>query len=130
MRYGVDYPIQFDAFYLKQQKTSLKRKQYNNTNLHYQGTYEKDFLDEYYDNIDIVNGPTIKYKFNNENKVYFSDFYIKSKNIIVEIKSEYYYNLHLKRNLSKKEECIKQGYNFIFIINKDYYELNEILKIK
>lgn len=130
IKYGVCQPLQFYGFYLKQQNSSLLRKKYKDTHLYYQGTFEKDFLDKYYNNlnIDIKNGITIKYKFENKDCVYFSDFYITSKNLIVEIKSEYYYNLHLERNLSKQNYCIEQGYNFIFIINKDYDEFNKKIK--
>ena len=31
-------------------------------------------------------------------------------------------------NQAKRTATIKSGYNFIFIINKDYTELNRILK--
>jgi len=127
MRYGVYHPLQFEYFHLKQQKSALVRKKYNDTHLHYQGAFEKDYLDKYYNKIDIKNGPTIKYEFEDNDCIYFSDFYITSKNLIVEIKSDYYYNLHLKRNFNKKEESIKQGYNFIFIIDRNYSEFNEIL---
>jgi len=127
-KYGVEHVSQSKEIHLKQQKSGLKRKQYLNTVLYYQGTYEKDFLDKYINILDINNGPTIKYNFKDKNKIYFSDFYIESKNIIVEIKSDYTYNLHLEKNLSKQKYCIEQGYDFIFIINKDYSELNKKIK--
>lgn len=128
--YGVEHPIQNKNIHLKQQKNSLVRKKYKNTNLNYQGTYEKDFLNKYYNIIDIDSGVSIKYNFNNKEKVYFSDFYIKSKNLIIEIKSKYYYDLHLNQNLAKQKASISQGYNFIFIIDKNYNELNEKIKEK
>lgn len=127
-KYGVRHPSQFNEIHIKQQKSSLKRIHYHNSTLYYQGTYEKDFLDKYYNNIDIENGPTIKYNYEGDNNIYYSDFYIKSKNLIIEIKSDYYYKLHLNKNLTKQKSCIEQGYNFIFIINKDYSKLNEIIK--
>ena len=110
----------------EQQKFTIIKKKYNDTILHYQGTYEKNFLDIYYNNFYIENGPSIKYKYNDEYKSYFSDFYIKSKKLTVEIKSEYYYNLHLDKNLAKQKACIEQGYNFIFIINKNYDNFNKL----
>jgi hypothetical protein len=128
-KYGVEHISQSEIIHKKQQKSALKIKQYLTTKLHYQGTYELDFLDKFY-NDNIENGPTIKYIFENKEKVYFPDFYIKSKNLIVEIKSEYIYNKHLKQNLAKQKACIDQGYDFLFIINKNYNELNEKIKEK
>ena len=128
-KYGVEHPFQNNEILSKQQKSARKRKMYNKTNLHYQGTYEKDFLEKYINILDINNGLTIEYTYNNEKRYYFSDFYIKSKNLIVEIKSDYIYELQLEKNISKQKACIEQGYNFIFVINKNYSELNEKLNI-
>ena len=61
--------------------------------------------------------------FDNKNKIYFSDFYLENKNLIIEIKSSYTFNVDLKKNLAKQNACIEQGYNFIFIIDKNYDEL-------
>jgi predicted nuclease of restriction endonuclease-like RecB superfamily len=122
-RYGVEYPQQNLIFFNKQQISGFKMKKYKETNLTYQGTYELDFINEYYNKINIENGPTIRY---NDNKVYFPDFYLPEYNLIVEIKSEYYYNQYLSKNLEKQKACLKQGYNFIFIVNKDYTEFNKL----
>jgi hypothetical protein len=103
----VEIPMQSKQILSKQQKSALTRKQYHSTKLHYQGTYEKDFLDKYFNILDINNGPTIKYYLENKKKVYFSDFYIKSKNLIIEIKSDYTYNLQLEKNLAKQKASIK-----------------------
>ena len=35
----------------------------------------------------------------------------------------------LEKNLAKQKACIDQGYNFIFIINKNYNEFDNIIKI-
>jgi hypothetical protein len=43
--------------------------------------------------------------------------------LIVEIKSSYIYEREKKKNEAKKEAAINNGYNFIFIIDKDYTEL-------
>lgn len=52
------------------------------------------------------------------------DFYFKDKNLIVEIKSKYYYNLHINKNIAKQAACLKQGYNFVFVIDKQYDDFN------
>ena len=57
------------------------------------------------------------------------DFYLPDYNLIIEIKSSYTYNYDIERNITKKKYSIENGYNFIFIINKDYSELNSILGI-
>jgi hypothetical protein len=55
-----------------------------------------------------------------KNKIYFPDFYIPKLNLIVEIKSSYFYNLEEEINLTKKSYSELNNYNFIFIIDKDY----------
>ena len=95
-------------------------KKFNN--LTYQGSYELDFLEKFYDKFDIENGPSIPYLFEGKNKVYHSDFYIPSKNLIVEIKSSYILTLDIEIN-EKKEACLNKGYDYICIIDKDYSQL-------
>jgi hypothetical protein len=56
-------------------------------------------------------------------------FFIPEYNLIVEIKSSYTYNYELDKNQIKKDYCIKNGYNFIFIIDKDYLYFDNLLKI-
>lgn len=129
-KYGVEFPAQNLEIFEKTQKSQLKLKSYKNIN--YQGTYELDFL-IFCDKNNLLNrvskSKTIKYLFNESEKNYHPDFYIKDINLIIEIKSDYYYNLHLEKNLSKEKSTLKQGFDFIFIINKDYTEfLNKIKK--
>jgi very-short-patch-repair endonuclease len=122
-RYGVEYSMQNKDIHEKQQRSGLLRKKYNDTNIHYQGTYEKHFLDFCFENNIIVeNGPSVKYLFEGKSKIYHSDFYLEEKNLIIEIKSDYYYNKYLDKNLAKQKSCIQQGYDFIFLINKEYDE--------
>jgi len=126
-KYGVENPTQNKEIYKKQQKKALSRKKYKNTSLYYQGTYEKHFLDFCFENnIVVENGPSVKFLFENKNKIYYSDFYLKEKNLIIEIKSDYYYKKYLEKNFVKQKSCIEQGYNFIFIIDKDYTIFNNV----
>lgn len=125
-KYGTDSPMQNIMIFNKQQKSGFKMCEYNNVT--YRGSYELDFIKYCEENSIIVeNGPTIKFKFNNKNKVYFSDFYVPKYNLIVEIKSSYYYNRYLDLNLVKMDESMKQGYKFIFLIDKDYTKINEFI---
>lgn len=112
----------------KYMKNSYKISDYKDTNLYYQGSYELDFLEKYYNNMEIVNGKTINYIYENNNHSYLPDFYLPKLNLIIEIKSEYIYNLHLNKNLLKKQYSLSSGYNFLFIIDKNYEEFEKIIK--
>ena len=124
--YGVEYPAQNEMIFLKTQSNRFKIRRYNDM-IYYQGSYEKDFLEKYYDKI-IVNKPkSFLYIMNNKNKYYHPDFYLPEFNLIIEIKSRYTYELEYEQNMLKKQTCILNGYNYIFIIDKNYIELEKIL---
>ena len=129
-RYGVEYPMQVLEFSEKQQRNS-KRIKYYNENIYYQSSYEKDFLD-YVSNINILSkvsrGPTIKYN-NVSEKIHYPDFYIDEYNLIIEIKSDYYYYKYLETNKLKFNKAIEMGYNYMFIINKNYKYFNEFINL-
>jgi len=95
--------------------------------LYYQGTYEFDFLNNYYNKIEISKVKTIKYIYENCKKCYHPDFYYEKLNLIIEIKSDYTFNKELDKNLAKRKACIEQGYDFIFIINKKYEEFDKLI---
>lgn len=119
--YGVEYPSQNKEVFSKQQKSAFKILKYKDTNLYYQGTYELDFLEKYYNKLKISkNKKSIKYIYNNKIKYYHPDFYYKKLNLIIEIKSDYTLIKELDKNIAKRKYSLNQGYNFIFVINKDY----------
>jgi len=130
-RYGVEYPMQVLEFFNKQQNNSKKIKYYNGE-LYYQSSYEKHFLD-YINNMNMLNiierGFCIEYMYENIKKMHFPDFYISEYNLIVEIKSNYIYNKYLEKNISKMNKCIEMGYNYLFIIDKNYSVFNKIIGI-
>lgn len=105
----------------------LKIRKYNNTDLTYQGTYELDFLERYYNKVTIEKTNPIQYQLNENTHYYHPDFYLPDYNLIIEVKSSYTYEYDLDKNIAKKEYSIKSGFNFIFIIDKDYSELESIL---
>lgn len=124
--YGVNHPLQNINIFEKGQKTAFKRHKYKNVNIWYQSSYELDFLEKYYEKYkDIQRAPTIRYKFEDKQHIYYPDFFIDKLNLIIEIKSDYTYNRYLNKNIEKQKSCLKQGYNFIFIINKNYGEFNK-----
>jgi hypothetical protein len=130
-RYGVEYPMQVLEFCEKQQKNSKKIRYYND-DIYYQSSYEKDFLD-YLKNIDMLSkvtrGPIIKYNNGISDKIHYPDFYIEDYNLIIEIKSDYYYYKYLDINNLKFNKAIEIGYNYMFIINKNYKYFNEYMSI-
>lgn len=56
------------------------------------------------------------YIYNNKTHKYYPDIYIKSLNKIIEVKSNYTYNLDKEKNLLKRECCINAGLDFEFMI--------------
>jgi len=126
-KYGVEHVLLNEEIYKKMIRTSFKIKYYKNTPLYYQGSYEKDFLDKYFGEFTIMNGKTILYEQNDKKLKYYSDFYLPDYNLIVEIKSSIWYDKHIEKNLIKEKTCKEQGYQFIFIINKDYDNFNKLI---
>lgn len=130
IKYGSEFPAQNVDIFNKTQISQFKMKTYNG--IRYQGSYELDFLIFCDENglLDRISKPmTIKYRFDDSDRVYYPDFFIEDINLIIEIKSNYYYNLHLEKNLIKEEYTKRIGYDFIFIIDKNYSDfMNKIKK--
>ena len=127
-RYGVEYACQNDDIHQKQIESGYKLKKHL-CGLNYQGTYEKDFIDFCINNnITLTKSPFFNYELNNESKKYFPDFYYPKLNLIIEVKSTYYYNLHKKRNEAKKQSVLSNNYNYILIMDKNYDEFVNIIK--
>jgi hypothetical protein len=86
-------------------------------------------LNKYFDKFKIENGPTIKYKFNNKEKIYFPDFYLPELNLIIEIKNSYLFKKNYEI-INIKELYVKnKGYNYILILDKNYNEFKSIYGI-
>lgn len=121
LNYGVRNPSQSATLFEKSQKNGKRIKFHANTNLYYRGTYELHFLDFCFENkIIVLKGPSIEFQYNGKRRVYHSDYFIPDRNLICEIKSTYYYNKFIELNFIKMEETLKFGYNFIFVIDKNY----------
>lgn len=58
----------------------------------------------------------INYLMDEINRIYLPDIYIKSENKIIEVKSEYTYNLELEKNILKKQACLSIDLAFEFWI--------------
>lgn len=127
-RFGVENASQCAEIFSKQQKSRYEIFEFKNTGLFYQGTFELDFLNNYYDRFEIKKGPIIEYEFENSNKQYFSDFYLPKFNLIIEIKSTYTFHLAKEKNIEKQKKSISLGYGHIFIVDKKYQEFESLLR--
>ena len=92
-RYGVEYPTQNRDIFKKAQSTSFQTNLFKNSNLYYQGSYEKYFLElmEGKGLLDMVFvGKSYDYILNNKKCVYYSDYLFN--NFTIEIKSSWTYD--------------------------------------
>jgi hypothetical protein len=129
-KYGVEYTNQLESVWKKIQKSSYKTHDYKNTGIHYQGSYELDFLEYCTSNdIKISNGPSINYIFKGKKRKYYPDFIIENNNLVVEIKSTYTLNYDMECNIAKQNAVKLAGYNFIFVVDKNYKDLKEIIRV-
>jgi len=127
-KYGVDNPTKNREIFEKAQASSYRKIKYKDTDIIYQGSYELDFIKYCINNtITFEKGLTIDYILDNKNRKYHSDFYIPKYNLICEIKSLYTYNVDYNENIAKQEYTIKSGYNFLFLVDKNYTELQKII---
>jgi len=130
-KYQVDNPTKNINIFNKAQKNSYRIFQFGDTEISYQGTYELDFIKFCIsNNIDFMRGPTIDYLLENKNRKYHSDFFIPSENLVCEIKSSWTFNKDYNENIAKMNFTIESGYNFLFIIDKDYTKFKAYLNLK
>jgi hypothetical protein len=78
------------------------------------------FLKNNYKEEDIIVGysnvPEVWYDFEDERKRYYTDIYIQSENLCIEVKSTYTYELSFQQNQAKRKGAMDAGYNFVFRI--------------
>jgi hypothetical protein len=98
-----------------------------NTNLYYQGTYEKDFLDYMTKNNRInrvKRGERFNYFFNKLDRQYRSDF-LYDNDIIIEVKSSWTYgktdNEQRNLNIEKFKSVLNDGYRLIVVLDKMWF---------
>jgi len=127
-KYGVDNPMQDPNIFNKNQKSGYKFKDYKLPSgriIEVQG-YEPQMLDvlfeQGYKEEDLViqqrkEMPEIWYYTSDQKKHrYYPDIFIISENKIIEVKSEYTYDVNLEINLLKQQACLDAGYKFEFKI--------------
>jgi len=123
--YGFEYPIQNKEFFNKHSKNGFMLTYIDC--LSCQGSYEKHFVLEYKDKIKIENGLSIEYYYLGEKKIYHSDFYLPDFDLVVEIKSCYWYEIH-KDQCDMKEKYTRLRHNYIMILDKNYIEFEALIK--
>lgn len=134
-KYGVTHYAKTDEFrtivqspehLIKTIKGSLHKKEYtlpSGKTIIVQG-YEPQTIDlllQTYNEEDIVFGsdvPQFSY-FDGRHRKYNPDMFIPKENLIIEVKTEWTYNIRLKRNKLKKKAVLEAGYNFKFFIWSD-----------
>ena len=116
----------------KKYHNNFKKKKFKSTNLYYQSSYELDFLNYLelvgFDFGRIRNG--ISYY--DEQKLYFGDYLIDDK-YCIEIKSWWIEQLQEKKNpgsLAFKQQLVEKfGHTWIYLKDKNYSSINDILNI-
>ena len=58
---------------------------------------------------------------------YHPDYYLEKWNLIVEIKSHYWFQVHQEVCLAKQKASLEQGYDYIMIMDKNYEEFFQFL---
>ncbi len=124
LKYGCDYPSQNFNILYKQMMSAFTYKEYilpSGKKIYVQGyeVWALDLLLEEYLEEDIQT--SIDHRIivdyispDGKNHKYFPDIYIKSKNLIIEVKSTWTYKQHLEINNIKAQACIDNNYNFQF----------------
>jgi hypothetical protein len=121
---GVEHPLQNKNIFENKLKSSFKKKEFTfpSGRVEYVQGYEPHIIRElidHFDEDDIICGsglPEIWYMFDGKNHRYYPDIYIKSRNMIIEVKSDYTLISNLEVNLAKRQSCLDAGYKFWFTI--------------
>ena len=129
-RYGVEYPFQSPIIMYKAlsniKRSSFKFKKYISLSgkiyecRGYESYILKYLLDAGIDDSDLFCGinnvPVISYEYNGKNRKYFPDIFIKSKNMLIDVKSIYIFDREVEKNLTKQKYSKNAGFHHIIII--------------
>ncbi|MCK9529502.1 MAG: hypothetical protein M0R77_02900 [Gammaproteobacteria bacterium] len=120
-RYGVSNPSQVSEFRDKALKNSYKKKEYvfPSGKIEYCQGYEPQMIDwllsQGYEENDIIvsdiEKPEIWYEFDGKKRRYYPDIFIKSENMIIEVKSKYTFTLDKEKNNIKLSACRKLNFS-------------------
>jgi hypothetical protein len=136
-RYGTRHAMQNKELFDKMVKSSFSLKEITTPSgkiIHVQGYEEWGYLDlidmGFNENqIETSNGgnvPTIKYKHDNKDKVYYPDLGIPP-DLVVEVKSTYTFMRDYEKNMAKFKAVAEQGYNMlVWIYNRNRNDREQI----
>ena len=126
IRYGCKSPMQDPTVFDRSVKNRRNWKEYQLPSgkiIKVQGyePFALDLLCEIYNEDDIETSrkyvPNIWYfDKDNINRRYYPDIFIKSENLILEVKSTYFLNLEYDINMLKQQACLEAGYKFEFLV--------------
>lgn len=128
-RYGVRHPMQNFKVFQKVMRSRFKIKKYITESgkvINYQG-YEDVVIRFLLEDLNIPESQIITdrktipkiFYFNtilNKMSRYYPDIWLKSHNLLIEVKSTFTFNHHVEITLAKQSECKKQGINHIIVI--------------
>ena len=129
-RYGVEYAMQnptiFDKCMMNQLCGRYKYKEMTMPSgkiIKYQG-YENHVIKHLLNNeiseddlcLERANIPVISYEFEGRLRRYYPDIFIKSKKMLIEVKSTYTFNREVEKNIAKHIASKKSGFHHIIII--------------
>jgi len=121
-RYGVRHPMQNPVIADKQTKSAYKYKKYklpSGKEINIQGyeNFSMDLMIKEHSEEDIITDrndvPEIWYLHDNKKRRYYPDLFIKSLNLVVEVKSDYTVDLNPFVDELKKKATLNAGYNFL-----------------
>jgi hypothetical protein len=137
-KYGYICALQNPEVRMKANKSSYRRKPYTLpsgeiVNLQGYEGYALDLILNDNEESDILIGEkiiaeigSICYNMNETERFYYPDFYIRPKNLVIEVKSLYTYDNMLQENLLKRDSVLGKGLDFQFWI-MDKENLLEII---
>ena len=73
-----------------------------------------------------MNSLCLFYFYDNKQHRYVPDLYVISKDLIVEVKSVYYFNKDLEIIMLKAKSVIENGHNFLLLLSNDGIKFKEL----
>ena len=136
IRYGVYHPMHVQQIFDKTLNATYRRKEYELPDgkiIKVQGyeNYAFDYIFAHnYSIADIeFKLPELFYTFNDKKCRYYPDIFLKSENLLIEVKSTYTMECDKDKNILKQKATTDQGFNhefWIIIPNKEIYKVRNV----
>lgn len=135
-RYGVTHPMHVQHIFDKTLNSTYRRKEYklpSGVTIKIQGyenyAYDHIFANGYSESDIEFDLPKILYTYDGKSRRYYPDIYIKTENLIIEVKSTYTMECNKERNILKHQATIDNGYDhefWIVIPHKEIYKVRDV----